>query len=243
MNKVTFHKQDVVEQFGQRAMHYGQHAKLQKRVADRLAQFFPDLERPDILEIGCGTGFLTQHLLANYPDARFDITDLSPAMLDRCASNISPQANLHFSLMDGEQPDGSSRYDLIATSMTAQWFEQPEKSLAELRAMLKPEGYLLYSSVGSNLFPQWRFVLQELGYPCGLVEVGEMPGVIDEEQHQMKFTSGVQFLQNLKMTGASTPHQDYRGLSAGELRRAIRLFETKMQSRADWHILYGQLRG
>ncbi len=64
---------------------------------------------------------------------------------------------------------------------------------------------------------------------------------MEEETHQMRFANGVQFLQNLKSTGASTPRRDYGGLTAGQLRGAIRAFETKKQAVADWHILYGRL--
>ncbi len=241
MNKIDFHKRKVVERFSLTALDYERHAQLQKLVAARLASFFPKLEHPDILEIGCGTGYLTAHLLAHYPGAVCEITDLSQAMLDQCAQNFRDHKHLQFGLMDGERPDLGKRYDLIATSMTPQWFTQPANSLARLRGLLKPRGVLLYSTIGPDLFPQWRSVLRELGLPCGLVEPGDLPGVIDEEIHQMRFESGVQFLQNLKVTGASMPRPGYLALSAGELRSAIRLFETKKQARADWHILYGRL--
>ncbi len=243
MNKIEFHKRKVVERFSQKTLGYEQHAQLQKLVADRLAGYFPELGSPDILAIGCGTGFLTAHLLTHYPGTACEITDLSQAMLEQCAQNFRDHKQLQFGLMDGERPEPGKRYDLIATSMTAQWFTQPAKSLAQLRGLLKPGGVLLYSTIGADLFPQWRAVLRELGLPCGLVDMEELPGVIDEEIHQMRFESGVRFLQNLKMTGASMPRPDYRALSAGELRSAIRLFETKMQARADWHILYGRLLG
>ena len=243
MNKVDFHKRVVVERFSQTALGYERHAKLQQLVAKRLTSFFAKVERPDILEIGCGTGFLTGHLLAHYPGAACDITDLSQAMLDQCAQNFGDHKQLHFRLLDGEHPKSAKRYDLIATSMTAQWFAQPAKSLAQLCGLLKPGGVLLYSTIGPDLFPQWRSVLRELGLPCGLVDIAKLPGRISEDTYPMRFASGMEFLQNLKLTGASTPRPGYHSLSAGELRSAIRLFETKMQARADWHIVYGQLRG
>ncbi|MCP4934332.1 MAG: methyltransferase [bacterium] len=242
MNKIDFHKREVVECFSQKALGYERHARLQKLVATRLASFFPKLDNPDILEIGCGTGFLTAHLVAHYPGAHCEITDLSQTMLDECAQNFHDHKHLHFRLMDGEHPDVVQRYDLIATSMTVQWFIQPAKSLTALSCLLKPGGVLLYSTVGPDLFVQWRTVLRELGLSCGIVDIGELPGVIGEDTYPMCFQSGVQFLQNLKVTGASTPRSGYSALTSGELRSAIRLFETKMQARADWHILYGQLR-
>ena len=230
MNKFSPHKQSVVERFSHQASGYTQHAALQKRVAARLAHLFPQNQPADILEIGCGTGFLTHHLLATYPEARMHITDLSLDMLDQCRKNIGAPSNLHYALMDGEQPDHTKRYDLIVTGMTVQWFDQPEKSLLQLQSLLKSGGVLVYSTPGPKLFPQWRQVLGELHLPCGLLNIPELPGEIFEERYQMQFASGVDFLKSLKATGASTPRPDYRSLSMVEMRRAIHLFETKMAS-------------
>ncbi len=134
MNKSDFHKSDfhkrgVVERFSQNALGYEQHARLQKLVAARLAGFFPNKQYADILEIGCGTGFLTEHLLASYRGAHFEITDLSRTMLEQCADKFPGHQKLRFSLLDGERVGQDKRYDLIATSMTVQWFAQPAQSL------------------------------------------------------------------------------------------------------------------
>lgn len=243
MNRFTPHKRSVLRRFSQCASGYEREAKLQSLVARRLAASFPALESPDILEIGCGTGLLTRHLLEHYRDGRFFITDISQAMLEQCKAQLPRQAEISFGVMDGEQPDLSKKYDLIISGMTVQWFENPARSLLQLHSMLRPEGHLLYSTIGPRLFPQWRKVLDELKLPCGLIELTCLPGEIVEEFHQMHFDSGVAFLENLKATGASTPRRGYHALSAGELRRAIRLFETKMNSCADWHILFGHVRG
>lgn len=243
MNKITSHKEAVIERFSRQALNYERHARLQKNIALKLAASFPELERPDVLEIGCGTGLLTKHLLSSYSSGHFLISDLSKAMLNQCEKVCGRQHNIQYVVMDGEKTGLEKRFDLIATSMTVQWFDTPQKSLAQLRSRLKPGGHLLFSTVGPNLFPQWRSILQELGLPCGLVDIPDIPGQYAEEFHEMHFENGMQFLDNLRYTGASHPRQGYHGLTPGSLRRAIRLFESKMACRADWHILYGHLRG
>jgi len=243
MASIPSYKDAVIERFSARAHVYEQNARLQAEIADRLARSLPHLEKPDILEVGCGTGLLTRHLLAAYPDGEFQITDLSQTMLDLCAARSGTGQNLQYRLMDGEHPDLTARYDLIATSMTAQWFNAADESLMQLQSLLKPGGHLLYSTIGSNLFPQWRAVLEELGYPCGLVDVPDLPGVITEDYYKMRFENGIRFLQSLKSTGASHPRPGYHSLSVRELRHALRLFETRMNCCCDWHILFGHLRG
>ena len=247
MHKITIRKQAVIDLFSRQALNYDQHAHLQTKIAARLAAAFPNLKQPDVLEIGCGTGLLTKHLLSSYAGGRFLISDLSKAMLKQCEAACGQQPNIEYVVidgeMDGQSPPFQTRFDLIVTSMTIQWFDAPQKSLTRLQALLKPGGHLLFTTIGPDLFPQWRAILQELELPSGLVEVPELPGLYAEEYHEMHFDNGLQFLENLKLTGATYPRQGYDSLTPGALRRALRLFDSKMESRADWHILYGHLYG
>ena len=61
----------VTRSFGARAATYEAHADLQRDVAARLARLLPELARPRVLELGCGTGLFSRHLVARYPDGRF----------------------------------------------------------------------------------------------------------------------------------------------------------------------------
>ena len=78
--------------FGARANDYERHADLQRSIADRLALLLPPLDAPRVLELGCGTGLLSRHLLAQYPDGNFVFTDLAKTMLEQCRLNIGVQA-------------------------------------------------------------------------------------------------------------------------------------------------------
>ena len=73
--------QIVAETFAAHVGEYERSARLQAQSAEKLAGHLPELDDAKILEIGCGTGFLTQHLLERYPDADFLITDLAPEMV------------------------------------------------------------------------------------------------------------------------------------------------------------------
>ena len=76
----------VANSFGARAGTYDDHADLQRTVAERLSHLLPNLSRPRVLELGCGTGLFSRHLLARYPDGDFLLTDLASSMVEQCCS-------------------------------------------------------------------------------------------------------------------------------------------------------------
>ena len=107
------YKSKIADNFSNYHKHYSRKAILQRKIAQTLAEILPDLEHPRILEIGCGTGFLTQHLFTKYPDGVFDITDLSKSMVGYCQRRYQ-HSSAQFFVMDGERPEKlKSRYDLI----------------------------------------------------------------------------------------------------------------------------------
>lgn len=233
----------IARSFGARALDYERHADLQRSVADRLALLLPPLEHPRVLELGCGTGFLSRHLLAQYPDGNFVFTDLAKAMLEQCRLNFGVQARgrARFIQMDGNQPDGAlGSFDLIATSMALHWLGDPIASLASLRPLLAPHGVLVFAALGPESFTEWRSVLEAEGLPNGMVTSPLLPGIVAEERSIVD-ASTLAFLRRMKRVGGTTPREGYAKLSPGQLRRAIRECDAKTGGRITWHIVYGRL--
>ena len=233
----------IARSFGARANDYERHADLQASIADRLALLLPPLESPRVLELGCGTGLLSRHLLAQYPDGNFVFTDLAQAMLEQCRLNVGRQARgrARFALMDGSKPDASlETFDLIATSMALHWLSDPLASLSHLRSLLAPQGLLLFAALGPESFTEWRNVLDAEGLPNGVITSPPLPGIVAEERSIVD-ASTLHFLRRMKRVGGTTPREGYAKLSPGQLRRAIRSADAKTGGRITWHIVYGRL--
>jgi malonyl-CoA O-methyltransferase len=232
----------VAGAFGARAASYEAHASLQRDVAARLARLLPDLTRPRVLELGCGTGLFSRHLVERYPDGRFVLTDAAPAMLAECRHNLAPAlcSDIGFEVMDASRPGGEGPFDLIASSMALHWVSEPAASLERLRALLAPGGTLLYSALGPGSFTEWRAVLAELGLPSGLADLPPLPGTLHEERVTPD-ASALAFLKRIKAVGGLTPRDGYRPLPPGALRRAIRAADEGHGGRITWHIVYGRL--
>ena len=232
----------VTAAFDASAPSYEAHAGVQRDVAARLAQLLPELTRPRVLELGCGTGLFSRHLVARYPEGRFVLTDAAPAMLAECRHNLAPAlcSDVGFELMDASRPGGDGPYDLIASSMALHWVIEPTSSLERLRAMLAPGGMLLYSALGPESFAEWRAVLEAEGLPSGLAYLPQLPGTIHEERLTPD-ASALAFLKRIKAVGGLTPRDGYHPLPPGALRRAIHAADAAHGGRITWHIVYGRM--
>lgn len=233
---------EIAASFGARAESYEAHAGLQRAIAARLARLLPALERPLVLELGCGTGLLSRHLLQRYRDGRFVLTDVAPAMIASCRRNLAPlgSANISYEVMDAGEAGGYGGLDLIVSSMTLHWLADPRASLERLRRFLAPGGLLLYAALGPDSFAEWREALAGEGLPSGLVAIPPLPGTVDEERLTPD-KDALTFLRRMKLVGGLTPREGYAPLSPAALRRAIRAADARFGGRITWHIVYGRL--
>jgi malonyl-CoA O-methyltransferase len=232
----------VAESFNACAESYERHAGLQRAVADRLALLLPTLERPRVLELGCGTGLFSRHLVKRYPDGHFILTDAAPAMIAECRRNLAlvHPPRVSYEVMDAGEAGGHAELDLIVSSMTLHWLADPAASLERLRPLLAPRGIMLYATLGHKSFAEWRAVLTSLSLPSGLVDIQRLPGVVEEE-HLTPDNDSLSFLRRMKAVGGLTPRDGYAPLSPGSLRRAVRLADNRFGGRITWHIIYGWL--
>lgn len=229
-------KEQVLKSFDTAAPDYEAHSDIQKQTAQELINLCPE-HAESVLEIGCGTGSLTRHLLERYPQAQLDITDISPAMLDAARQSVDVE-HVNWKVMDGENPNLNQTYDLIIANMAFQWFEDLPAALERLKTHLNPGGQILYSMPGSESFYEWRSVLAELSFESGVLPFRSAADLIKEEEHSVKYPGALEFLRSIKKIGAQKAKPDYVPLSPAQLRRACTLFDKRFDGEVTWHILY-----
>lgn len=232
---------EIAARFGAKADVYETHAALQDGVARRLARLLPDLQAPRVLELGCGTGLLSRHLVAHYPDGDFLLTDAAPDMIGACRRNLAgTEAKVTYEVMDAAEPSSYENVDLVVTSMMLHWLRDPVECLARLRRLLAPNGVLLFATLGPDSFAEWRTVLATEGLPSGTPHLPPIPGIVEEE-HLTPDKDSLSFLRRMRAVGGLTPRDGYLPLSPGGLRRAIRATDLRYGGRVSWHIVYGWL--
>lgn len=213
-------KEKVAQSFGDKADAYNRFAFVQRIAAERFGELAEDIVNtlsPPYIELGCGTGFVTQHVARSLAEGDFYVTDISSAMLRACKRDLTlpPQLSVVFQQHDAEKSLKEGHYGLIITALTAQWFESTHNSLLSLLDSLKPNGVLIYSYLDDRCFPEWKALCAETGIPyTGNTLPASTPLKIDADTYSWEFytpelfseqyESPAEFFRNLKRIGAGT---------------------------------------
>lgn len=223
------------------ASDYDRHARVQYAVARQLAEriaLLPLPESPRILEIGCGTGFLTQALVDQDIGGEWLVTDLSPVMVKRCRDRVGDAPQRRFAMFDGEygEPESSVGFDLICSSLAMQWFDDLEGAVARMLGWLAPGGHCLFTTLGEGTFAEWRAAhgagqagagtprFPDAAWLCAMRPAGRA-GAHWVDRHVETHSSARDFLLSLKSIGAGTPSPGHQPLAPAALRKVMRAFE------------------
>jgi len=226
----------VAARFDNAAASYDAHSAAQRHAARRLAERIVPLglsPRPRVLEIGCGTGHLTEQLAIHLPGATILATDLAPAMVDACRTRLGANPRQDFAVMDGRHPTSADFYDLICGNLVAQWFDDLPGACARQAAQLAPGGVLALCLPGGETFREWRTAHERLGFAAGTLALptadhcrAALPAHgslhIETEYWIDQPPGGLDFLRSLRAIGADTPAPGHIPLPPAKLRRVLR---------------------
>lgn len=238
---MSIHRKPAIARAFDRAEDYDAHAVVQRAAAIRLAELIEALPPPPaspMLEIGCGTGFLSTELSRSFPHSTILLSDLSEAMVRRTRATLGEAGNARFLVMDGERPAlRPGRYlGLICSSLAFQWFDDLGGAIARLGDLLVPGGHLAFATLAAGTFAEWRAAHLRSGlspatrdYPS-MAELSAlcppaMHARIETQTLVERHRDGRAFLRGLKAIGADTPWQPHPPLPAGAMRRVLRAFE------------------
>jgi len=226
-------EQKVIESFSKHVRTYDRNAQLQRSMAERLAALIPHPLPEKILEIGCGTGLFTRHLLAQRPSGLI-LNDIAPKMIDYLKNHLSLPRGTRFQIGNAESLH-VPRVQLIAGNAVFQWFQHPETTLKLFHAALEKNGFLAFSTFGpgtleefrntariegpTNLLSQkrWKTLLTQAGFECR---------VFESESRQIFFPDTRGLVRNLQQIGAAP----LRIMKPGELKRLMREYDQNYSS-------------
>ena len=138
--------QSVLNHFDRAASTYDDHATVQRQVADDLIAFLPPHCDPKhILEVGCGSGYLTSLLREAYPKAQLTALDLAPRMIEEAKRQLPASENINWQIGELTGTTFSDTFDMIISGSSLHWLEDLSSGLNKLASLLNPGGHLSFA--------------------------------------------------------------------------------------------------
>ena len=209
-------KQRVQTSFQKSLYSYSQHAEIQTRMAEDLIERLrrlPFFRFDTVLEIGCGSGVLTERFFKSFRADNFYANDIV-AGCEGPAYDIfkqySEKDRFQFLAGDVEQLTGlPGNLDLIISNATFQWLEDFDAFLVRLKTYLKKDGILAFSTFGPQNLREIRAIT---GNSLEYLPFHEIKGRLQqhfkvisctEEVTGLEFSSPRKVLDHLRLTGVN----------------------------------------
>jgi demethylmenaquinone methyltransferase/2-methoxy-6-polyprenyl-1,4-benzoquinol methylase len=148
-------KQYMVDLFVRQAKNYDFHDDVYGLYAHRLwvrsviklvKNYMEDHEKAYMLDIACGTGFITFNVARKYKNIDIDAFDLSPDMLkvaeERQLKSYKDR-QIQFWKSDAEMPFGENKYDIVTVSFAFRNFANKNLVADNVLRALKPGGIFI----------------------------------------------------------------------------------------------------
>lgn len=207
ITKIVKDKEVIKKNFNRSLISYNDTAIVQKNLSHKLIDSLEKLARryAPILELGSGTGYLSQLLIKAFQPEDIILMDLS---------SESPVENVKYISGDIETLISEvpvNYFDLVVSGSTMQWFHSPSRMLSKIFAILKKDGIVgittflpgtfheLQSLTGNGLLyyseSDWSLMAKKNGF-----EILES----SVENYEMSFKSVKELLRHLNDTGVNS---------------------------------------
>lgn len=204
-------KKKVIQSFSLAANTYDGLAILQQTVGLKLLQQFPKQRNYEqVVDVGCGTGFLTQQLFSSSSTNTLVAVDIAISMIQRARIKIGK--GVQYICADAEAiPLIEYSTDIVVSNLALQWCQNLLTVFNGFKRLLKKEGQLLFSTFG----------------PETLRELKQAWSEVDDYQHVNDFYSAGDLVVFLKQAGfeeikIETKYYHSRYLTVIELMRELK---------------------
>ncbi len=225
--------------FSESARSYDLNCGLHREIGDKLLVQVLNGPKPSaILDVGCGTGYLTIMLKEHFPKAKIIGLDFSPGMLEVARSKHD---DIAWVLADGRcLPFFDGHFDILISNLAYQWAGDLTKAFTEARRVLSPDGILACTLFGYHTCRELFQSLDEA--KAGTLQFTRLPDLpqvrealaasgfkgpqVDREQVKIEYKDMHELMAWLKTIGANNlPREGFLGPEA--ISRAVSIYHKR----------------
>lgn len=212
-------KRQARRSFGRAAARYDAAAALQHEIGRRLVERldYVKLQPQRVLDVGCGTGVVTDALLKRYPKAQVLGLDFALPMLahTRRRGRWLRRPQCLCGDLDALPLAGAS-IDLIVANASLQWSNRPAETFVDLARILRADGLLMFTSFGPDTLRELRAAWAEVDghehvhnfidmhdYGDMLMGAGFADPVMDVEHITLTYSDAHALMADLKLVGTT----------------------------------------
>ncbi len=168
---MTVASHSVKQAFERSAKEYDAFARLQRYTLEdavhMVRYIFP--ERGMVLDAGCGTGYLKDYIDREKISWRLEGCDIARNMCDLASRKMPVKQCSIESLMFEDQS-----FDAVFSSLTMQWVEKVEEAFREVYRVLKPGGYTMVTTYGTDTLWELREAFSTIDGLPHVIEFSEL---------------------------------------------------------------------
>jgi ubiquinone/menaquinone biosynthesis C-methylase UbiE len=158
---------EVAGSFDRSAGEYDEVLRHNRSGAERLVAALPPGGYADVLDVGCGTGFVSEAMIAQRGARRITGVDPSEAMLERFRAKLASlpveatliRAGVH------DMPVADGAFDAVVSGMAFHWFPDKPAAVAAMARRLRPGGVLGILASGRGTDEELRRLLHAIDPP------------------------------------------------------------------------------
>lgn len=233
LNEVLIDKTDVERKFTMHADTYSTHATVQQSMCEKVNNRLKLIghDRPvRMVEIGAGTGMLTSIYTEWMHPYELQLWDLCHIDSSLPGVHVRCDAETAITTLDN--------VDIIASSATIQWMNNPKLFVTRCANALAPGGVAVISTFGPDTFQEITPML-----PTALryipaeewrsLSIKNCQITVEEEQETLSFSSPRELLQHISLTGVNGC-----GVGSAASQRACRAILTSGITTLTYHCIY-----